>query len=412
VDSEPEQRRHGTAAIGGGLSRGLVLLLAAACGAAVANVYYAQPLLHTLGRTFGVSNGTAGLLVTATQIGYVSGLMFLVPLGDLRERRALISGTLALTAVALVVVAVSPDIIVFAAAIAIVGLTSVMAMVIVPMASSLATEDARGRVVGTVMSGLLIGILLARTISGAIAQLVGWRAVYWFAAVAILAVAATLRRVLPRVPSTTSVSYRGLLRSVLTLIAHEPVLRQRMAIGAMTFGAFNTLWNSLSFLLAGSPYHYGNLVIGLFGLVGVVGAFAATTAGRLADRGLLGHTTTAAIVILLVSWAILAAGKTSVVALIIGIALLDLGAQALHIANQHAIYALAPEARSRLTTAYMVAYFFGGASCSALSGTLYDSDGWSGVCVLGGAVGLAALLIWGLSEAARTRGGRIIAEEG
>lgn len=403
VPGRPRQRAGDTATIGGGLSRALVLLLAAACGAAVANVYYAQPLLHTLARAFSVSNGTAGLLVTATQLGYLAGLLFVVPLGDLHERRALITGTLTVTAGALVVVALSPGIVVFAAAVAVVGLTSVAAMVIVPMASSLATEDARGRAVGTVMSGLLIGILLARTISGGIAQAVGWRAVYWCAAAAILVVAATLRRALPRVPPTTSVPYRELLRSVVGLIAREPVLRQRMAIGAATFGAFNTLWNALSFLLAGAPYHYGNLVIGLFGLVGLVGAFAATAAGRLADRGLLVQVTTGSSLVMLASWALLAVGRTSVIALIAGIALLDLGAQALHICNQNAIYALAPEARSRLTTAYMVAYFIGGATCSALSASAYDADGWSGVCLLGAGVSLAALVIWAIAEGPRIR---------
>ena len=391
------------AEMGGGISRGLVGLLAVACGTTVANLYYAQPLLHTLARAFHVSNATAGLMFTISQIGFVLGLAFLVPLGDLHERRGLISRTMLVTSAALAVTALAPSVGVFAAAIAVVGFTSVMAQVIVPMSASLSHEHERGRVIGTVMSGLLIGILTARTVSGLLTAAVGWRFVFWFAAAVMLVMALTLRRILPRVAPTTSVAYRTLLRSVLTLIASEPVLRQRMMLAALTFGCFSTLWTPLSFLLSGAPFHYGNAAIGLFGLAGVAGAGAASLAGRLADRGHLGRTTTATILIMLVSWALLAAGRTSVLALIAGIVVLDLGAQGLHISNQNAVYALAPEARSRLATAYMVAYFIGGAMFSAISSAVYDSAGWNGVCLLGAGIALAALVVWGLTEAGRER---------
>jgi predicted MFS family arabinose efflux permease len=379
------------------ISRRLVLLLAVACGASVANLYYAQPLLHTLGHAFHVSNGTAGLLVTVTQVGYVIGLALLVPVGDLRERRTLISGILLVTALALAVAAAAPSIGVFAAALAAVGLTSVVAQVIVPMSSSLAPEHERGRVVGTVMSGLLTGILIARTISGLIAAAFGWRTVFALAAVGMVALAATLRRALPRIAPTAQLSYGAVLRSVLVLVREEPVLRQRMMLGALCFGCFSVLWTSLAFLLSGAPYHYGNAVIGLFGLAGVVGAVAASATGRLADRGRGSEASLAAIVILLASWAVLAAGRSSVIALIVGIAVLDLGAQGLHISNQSAIYALRPEARSRLTTAYMVSYFLGGAVLSALTASLYASGGWGGVCLLGAVTAGLALVVWVLT---------------
>jgi predicted MFS family arabinose efflux permease len=378
-----------------------VILLAVATGTVAANLYYAQPLLHTLSRAFHVSNGTAGLIVTITQIGYVLGLAFLVPVGDLVERRGLISFMLVLTAAGMVAAAVAPGFAVFAVAMAVVGVTAVMAQVIVPMSSSLAQEAERGRVVGTVMSGLLIGILLARTVSGLLASALGWRVVFWAGAVATLALAATLRRALPRVPPTTELHYAGVLRSVLSLVRAEPILRQRMLMGALTFGCFSTLWTALAFLLSAPPFNDGNAVIGLFGLVGVAGAGAATLAGRLADRGRGAHATTATAVILLISWGILFAGKTSVIPLIIGIAVLDLGAQGLHISNQSAIYALAPEARSRLTTAYMVAYFLGGAVLSALTSTLYASDGWDGVCAIGVATAALALAVWAVTELPR-----------
>jgi len=386
------------AVLGGGVSRGLVLLLAVACGATVANLYYAQPLLHTLSRAFSVSQGTAGLLITISQIGYVLGLALLVPSGDLQERRGLISAALLLTAAGLVVAAIAPGFVVFAAALALVGFSATAAQVIVPMSASLADESARGRVVGTVMSGLLIGILLARTFSGLLAAALGWRIVFWVAAGIMVALALTLRARLPRVPPTTDMRYRGVLRSVLSLISAEPVLRLRMGLGFFAFGCFSTLWTSLSFLLSAAPFHYGNAVIGLFGLAGVAGAAAATAAGRLADRGRGRHATWATAVVMLASWPILYAGKTSTLWLIVGIAVLDLGVQGIHISNQSAIYALAPEARSRLTTAYMVSYFLGGAALSAISSAVYSSDGWGGVCVVGAVTGLAALVLWTAAE--------------
>jgi predicted MFS family arabinose efflux permease len=375
-----------------------VLLLAVSCGATVANLYYAQPLLNTLASAFSVSQGTAGLLITISQIGYVLGLAFLVPSGDLQERRGLISVALVLTAAGLVVMALAPSYAVFAGALAVVGFTATAAQVIVPMSASLAAESDRGRVVGTVMSGLLIGILLARTFSGLIAAALGWRVVFWVAAAIMVGLALTLRLRLARVLPTTDMRYRSVLRSVLSLIAAEPVLRLRMALGFFAFGCFSTLWTSLSFLLSAPPFNYGNGVIGLFGLAGVVGAAAATGAGRLADRGHGRHATWFAAVVMLAAWPILYAGKTSTVWLIVGIAVLDLGVQGVHISNQSAIYALAPEARSRLTTAYMVSYFLGGAALSAISSALYASDGWGGVCAAGVATGLAALALWAAAE--------------
>jgi predicted MFS family arabinose efflux permease len=291
---------------------------------------------------------------------------------------------------------------VFAAALAVVGVTATAAQVIVPMSASLAAESERGRVVGTVMSGLLIGILLARTFSGLLAAALGWRVVFWVAAAVMVALTLTLRARLPRVPPTTDLSYGGVLRSVLSLIAAEPVLRLRMALGFFAFGCFSTLWTSLSFLLSGAPFHYGNGVIGLFGLAGVAGAAAATGAGRLADRGHARLATWATAALMLASWPILLAGKTSVLWLVVGIAVLDLGVQGIHISNQSAIYALAPEARSRLTTAYMVSYFLGGAALSAITSALYSSDGWGGVCAVGAASALAALALWAVSQL-RTR---------
>ncbi len=373
-----------------------MLLLAITSGAAAANLYYAQPLLHTLGHVFSVSTGTIGLIVTFAQIGYVLGLAFIVPLGDLLERRGLIIATLLVTAAAMVVCGLAPSFGVFAAATLIVGLSAVAGQVIVPMASSLARPNERGTVVGTVMSGLLIGILLARTFSGIISGALGWRVVFFIAAGLIVVLAAVLRRALPRVPATSAdLRYSQILRSVLSLITTQPVLRQRMALGALGFGCFSVLWTSLAFQLSAAPFHDSSAVIGLFGLAGVAGAGAATIVGRLADRGYGALVTTASTGAMLLSFGILWIGRHSTIGLLIGIVVLDLGVQGLQIANQGTIYTLVPEARSRLTTAYMVAYFTGGAVLSALTAALDAADGWAGVCVVGGATALAALLVWG-----------------
>jgi predicted MFS family arabinose efflux permease len=398
----PTQPAGATAELETGISRPLVLLLAFICGAAVANLYYAQPLLHTISRAFSVSSGKAGLLVTASQAGYVLGLALLVPLGDLLERRRLIAVILVISAGALGLAAAAPSFAVFAIAVAIVGVGAVVAQVIVAMSSSLAGGAERGRVVGTVMSGLLIGILVARTISGIVAALLGWRAVFVMAAVAMLILACLLRCVLPRVPPTERLSYPKLLRSVLALVRGEPLLRQRMLIGATAFGCFSVLWTSVAFLLAGPPYHYGNAVIGLFGLAGLAGALIAPVAGRLSDRGHGRMAMTGSIFVLLLSWGALAFGKSSVAALIVGIVLLDLGAQAMHISNQSAIYTLHGQARSRLTTAYMVAYFLGGVVLSAATSALYASDGWPAVCVLGVATAAVGMITWLVSEQVMT----------
>ena len=396
-----QARRHPAAggpavAAGGrpGLTRPLIVLLATTCGAAVANNYYAQPLLHTIGTSFGVPGSTAGLLVTAGQVGYAAGLAFLVPLGDVLERRRLITRMLLVTSGALAAAAAAPTIAALAGALVIVGVTTVVAQIIVPMTASLAADNQRGRAVGTVMSGLMIGVLMARVISGIVAATLGWRAVYIIAAVAMLVLAAVLRRMLPAVQPGGSISYRALLRSVVTLVREEPVLRQRMALGAVSMGSFSILWTAIAFLLSGPPYHYGSAVIGLFGLAGLAGAVAAPMVGRLADRGYGRYSTLGAIGCLLASWGLLALGGRWLAALIPGVVLLDLGAQALHISNQSDIYALRPEVLSRLNTAYMLGYFTGGAVMSAASSLVFSAAGWNGVCVLGALTAIAGLAIW------------------
>ncbi|HEX3981328.1 MAG TPA: MFS transporter [Acidimicrobiales bacterium] len=372
------------------ISRGLVLLLAAACGLSVANLYYAQPVLDAIAKTFGTSSGTAGLVVTLGQIGYAVGLALLVPVGDLVARRRLVPIVLVISAGALILSAVAPSIGVLIAVALIVGAGSVMAQVLVPMAASLAADDRRGQVVGTVMSGLLLGILLARTVSGVVADVSSWRVVYAMAAVLMVVLAAVLARFLPDEKERPRISYGSLLRTTAQLVVREPILQRRAWFGALGFACFSVFWTTMAFLLSGAPYHYGELTIGLFGLVGAGGALAATLAGRWADRRSTKASTLACTVCMGVSFLALWYGRHSLVMLIVGILVLDIGTQGLQVTNQSMIYQLGHSIRSRVTSAYMVCYFAGGALGSAIGAFLYDSRRWAGVCVLGAGLGIVA----------------------
>lgn len=381
----------------------LVRLLAVACGATVANLYYAQPLLATIARAFGVSSAVAGLIVTVSQLGYAAGLVLIVPLGDLVHRRRLVCRLLLLASVGLLLTAVAPSLQVLVVAIGVVGVTSVTAQILVPLASELAGEEDGGRVVGIVMSGLLIGILVARTVSGLIAGVAGWRSVYLVGAAVMLVLAVALWRALPDTAPPSTLAYRRLLGSVGTLVRRERVLRQRMRFGAMGMASFSALWTTLTFLLSREPYGYGDAVIGLFGLAGLVGAVAARFAGRLADGGREHEATGLFWLLVLVGWGFLALGTTSLAAVIVGIVLLDLGVQGQHILNQSTIYALSPQARSRVTTAYMGHNFLWGAAGSAAGAFVFSVGGWGAVCGLGAAFSVIALLgWWGDHRAGRT----------
>ena len=272
-----------------------------------------------------------------------------------------------------------------------VGGASVAGQVMIPFAADLAPEERRGRVVARIMTGLLLGILLARTVSGLVAQAAGWRAIYWLSAALMVVFAVVLWRALPAEGARPHRSYPELVRSSLLLLVTEPVLRRRAWHGACAFAAFSVLWTTLAFLLSGSPYHYSNAVIGLFGLVGAGGIVAANLAGKLADSARVTATTVAAGVLLAGSFALLWAGRTSLAALIIGIVVLDMGTQGMQITNQAVIYALRPDARSRINSAYMVCYFLGGAAGSLAAGALYGTHGWAGVCLLGAGLGVLTL---------------------
>lgn len=403
-DSEAVTPR--TAARSGGvagdaLSRGVVMLFAVACGAAVANVYFAQPLLVTLGHDLAMSPALIGSVVTLTHIGYGLGLFFLVPLGDVADRRRIIVVQLLLLVGALAVVATAGTAGVLLAGMAAVGLLAVVTQTLVVFAASLAPPDRRGSVVGLVTSGVVIGILLARTVSGLLADLAGWRSVYLASAVLIAVLALVLHRVLPRhgdVPPTAPLRYGQLLRSTVTLFARERLLRLRAVFGLLIFAAFSTLWSSVALPLSEAPYAMSHTAIGAFGLVGAVGALAATAAGRLNDRGLSRRTTGIGLALLAASWLPLAFTRSSLWALVIGVIVLDLAVQAVHVTNQTLIYALHPDAGGRLIGGYMIFYAIGSATGAIAATSLYAAAGWGAVCALGAGISGLALLLWAFTR--------------
>lgn len=377
-----------------GLSPSMTLLMSVATGLAVASNYYAQPLLDTIATAFGLSINQAGLIVTAAQLGYAAGLLFLVPLGDMFERRGLIVFMTLLSAGGLLVTASSQTLWVMILGTALTGLFSVVAQVLVPLAASLASPDKRGKVVGTIMSGLLLGILLARTVAGLLADLGGWRTVYWVASGLMVAMALVLWRGLPHSKPTNNLNYPQLLKSVFTLFLRDRILGTRALLGCLIFANFSILWTSMAFLLSSAPFNYSEGVIGLFGLAGAAGALGARPAGGMADKGKAHITTSTGLLLLLLSWGAIAIGQVSALALIIGIVVLDLTVQGVHITNQSVIYRIAPDARNRLTAGYMTTYFIGGAAGSLISASAYQHAGWNGVCTTGGIVAALALLVW------------------
>lgn len=377
-----------------GVSSWLVLIMASSTGFTVANIYYAQPLLDILAKVFHVPVHISGLIVTITQLGYAIGLMFVVPLGDLLERRRLIVLVTVLTSLSLMGAALSSNIDLFFVASLAIGITSVVVQILVPFAAHLAAEHNRGRVVGRVMSGLLLGILLARTASGVMADAFGWRSIFWLASALMLIQAWLLSRMLPYAPGEARSSYFELLRSVFSLLRSEPVLRRRIIYGFCVFGSFSTLWTALPFLLTAPPYKYNLTTIGAFGLLGVAGAIAASFSGHLHDRGYSHIASGAFMFLCLVAFVVMGLFPHSLIVLMLGIVVLDMGVQGTQILNQSAIYQLRPKARSRLTTAYMTCYFVGGAAGSAGAAYAYSWAGWFGVAALGAGFPLLALLYW------------------
>ena len=366
-----------------------------ATGLSVANLYYNQPLLADLQNSFGVTVKEVGIIPTLTQVGYALGMVFLVPLGDMLERRRLIVITTLLVTFALLLAATAQTLMMMTVASLLIGLLTMTPQLIIPFAAHLASEKNRGKVLGIVMSGLLIGILLSRTLSGFVGAILGWRAMFYFAAGLMVVLAACLHFVLPQSEVTYKGSYSSLLKSIWTLIKEEPVLRECSVIGGLIFSIFSSIWATLIFLLSTPHFGYGSKEVGLFGLLGAAGALTAPFIGRIADRK--GPRTGVAIGlgVLAISVLILCFSGQSLWGLIIGIFVLDFAIQATHISNQTRFFALRADARSRLNTVYMFTYFMGGALGSLLGSYAWTVAQWNGVCaVLSVGTLLAIITFW------------------
>jgi predicted MFS family arabinose efflux permease len=376
----------------------LTLLFAVAGGAAVGNLYWAQPLLDLIAQDLHASTATAGWLITATQLGYAAGILLLVPLGDVLDRRRLVPIMMLCAAAALAACAVAPSIGVLLVASTALGLTTVSGQILTPLAGDLADDSERGRVVGTVVSGILIGILVSRTISGLVADAAGWRAIYVVAAVSAVLFAILLHRVIPPLAPKARMPYPRLIASVAAVVARERTVRWTLVIGATGFAAFTMFWTALTFLLSGPPFNYGVSVIGLFGLAGLAGALAAQRAGRLHDRGWSLPATGAAWVLVLASFVAAAFGGRSVVVIILVVIVIDVALQAVGILNQVRVFAVSHEARSRLNTAFVTSNFIGGAIGSAAASVLWSAGGWTAVTVAGMVLSVFAIVVWAIGR--------------
>lgn len=371
------------------MSRLLIMLMSVASGVTAANLYYSQPLLEEFSRFFNVSSSMIGIAATLIQIGYALGLIFLVPLGDIREHRSLIMTMLFCSMIALLGISFASSIAWLFVGSLLVGLTSITPMLIVTLAAHLSEPDSRGRVIGNIMSGLLIGILLSRTFSGTVGSALGWQAVYRIAAVMMGLLILIFYFWLPKSAPDSVISYGKLLKSLMRLLRSQPVLRETSLVGAMMFATFSDFWTTLSFLLKSPAYNLGAQAAGMFGLIGVAGALAASIVGRVADKKSPQFTLTIAIALSSTSYVCFWIFGYRMWGLIIGTILLDLGIQSGQISNQTCINALDATARSRNNAVYMAFYFVGGALGSLMGTFFWRLFGWTGVC----AVGLAFQII-------------------
>ena len=380
------------------ISRVHIVLMSFSVGAIVANIYYIQPLLSAIASTFRISVPQVGTVAMLTLLGAAMGMLFFVPLGDTRERRRLIVTLLVVESVFLAAMASAQSYLWLALASLGIGIAGATVHLIVPFAAQLASPARRGAVVGSVLSGLLFGILLARTFSGLLGAWLGWRAIYWLASVIMLLLAVLIRLGLPRSKPSLKLSWPSLIRSSAVLIRTQPVLREAATLSAILFCAFSAFWTTLVFFLETPPYHYGSGVAGLFGLVGAAGAICAPFIGRLADSYGARRNVLIALLVTVVSFAVLYLFGRHMGGLIVGVVLLDIGVQAGHVSNQTRIYGLLPEARSRLNMVYMICYFAAGAIGSFAGSVLWHRFGWAGVCGLGCALSLAGCGLYGATR--------------
>ncbi|HLZ27616.1 MAG TPA: MFS transporter [Chloroflexota bacterium] len=363
-------------------------------GVAIANVFYCQPLLATVANVFHVDPAAAATWSTLTQAGFAAGLLFVLPLGDVLDRRRLASALMLIASAALIASASAPNLAVLALAGIAVGLASMVSQLLVALAADMAPDASRGRVVAWVMTGVLLGAQLSRTVAGFLAQAGGWRSVYYTAAVAAALLSALLWVALPSSKTVGAVMYRTVLGSMVRLCVEEPELRLRALYGALAMGAFSTFWTAAAFFLTGRPHHLSVAAIGLFSLAGLAAPGVAFLAGRLGDAGRSSEATGGFAALAVLGFALAALGQHWLPSLAAAAALLTAGTIGLHVISQGVALRLRPGARSRLNAIYMTSFFLGGVAGSAAAGIVFKTGGWFAICALGGGVAAIAGLVW------------------
>lgn len=379
------------------LSKSIVLFMAACTGLIVANLYYCQPLIVLIASEFSIPESQAGTIAYFTQGGYALGLFFMVPLGDKIERKKQILVTMLAAVIALGLAATAQSFLMLQIASLLIGMTSIVPQLILPLAAALTAAENRGKVVGTIMSGLLIGILLSRTLSGLVGELFGWRSMFWIAAAICLGIALLIKRIFPTSQPNFRGSYLQLLRSLTELFRTQPVLREATLINALSFAQFGAFWTTMVLLLSKAPFNFNSASIGMFGIIGASGALAAPLVGKLGDKGNPRVAIGYGLMLMLLSFVVFYFSATKVTGIITGIVLIDIGLQGVHISNQTRVYALLPDARNRMNTVYMSLSFLGTAAGSAFGLWLWNIGSWTGVSLGCALLSVLALLVYALT---------------
>lgn len=377
--------------------------MAVCTGIIVANLYYCQPLIVLIANEFKIPQANAGTITYLTQAGYAIGLFFMVPLGDKIERKSQILWTTFASVITLIIAATAKSFFVLQIASLLIGITSIVPQLILPLAASLSTAEERGKVIGTIMSGLLVGILLSRTLSGFIGDIWGWRAMFWIAAGICLFIFFAIQKKIPVNKPQFQGSYGQLIRSLFTLIKTQPVLREATLINVFCFAQFGAFWTTMVLLLSGDPFNFNSATIGLFGIVGASGALAAPLVGKIGDKGSSRVVVGYGCLLMLISFGIFYFSIASVIGLAIGIVFVDIGIQGVHISNQTRVYSLLPEARNRLNTVFMSFSFLGTAAGSAYGLLLWKIGGWHAVTIGCAVLSLLALTIYGLTYKSKSK---------
>jgi len=371
--------------------------MAIATGLIVANLYYCQPLIILIAKEFAIPEDQAGTITYLTQAGYAIGMFFMVPLGDKLERKKQIQFTTLAAVVALIIAATASNFRMLQIASFLIGAASIVPQLILPLSASLASPEQRGKVIGTVMSGLLVGILISRTVSGFIGAWLGWRGMFWIAAVVCLLIVVVIQKKFPVNKPDFKGSYGELLQSLFSLIKTQPMLREATLINALSFAQFGAFWTTMVLLLSGDPFNFNSATIGLFGIVGASGALAAPLVGKLGDKGnprvVIGY----GCLLLLISFIVFYFSSESMIGIMIGIVFIDVGLQSVHISNQTRVYSLLPEARNRVNTVYMSFSFLGTALGSAFGLWLWNFGKWHAFSIGGAMLSVASIIIYALT---------------